>query len=384
MNLIRVKSIIPFLLLVVVLSTTFFTGNMMRALFFCASVLVFQPILKLFDDNALLILLYSIFYVLFAYINGALNISGVIYNLVPGVMFYIYGVWVGRCNYDKRDKLIWFYIIVIFAFASNIYLNLFMNIRSVGSIINTERVLESSNHVMIASATLIGLYVSLGLACLPIFFFDKGWKLRRIIALLIFILSLLTVIFLLNRTGLLIASIVMLVSFLYKSKGASYDIVNSLFLILIMLLVCYILFSDSWTTIMTAYADRNIDIATGGGRLNRWTEGCWYLITNPIGWSDKAKYAHNMWLDVARVSGVIPFALLAIITYRYFKVLKKYCKVSRDVFFNVACISIFTCFMCTCFVEPVVQGETMYLNLIFMSFGLLTGLYKSQFHTPNE
>lgn len=370
--------ITPFVLLVLTLSTTFYTGNMIRLFLYCFSVILIYPISRLFDTNAFLISVYSVLYGVFAYLSGnILSLSGLLYIIVPGVIFYLFGKFVGLCNYDKRERMIWFYLIIIISFAITIYYNLFLNIHNIGSIVNTDRVLESSSQDLIASATMIGLYVSLGLCYLPVFIFDSGWKLRRWISLLIFTLSILSIVFLVNRTGILITIAIIVIASLYMNKTSSYSIITKLILIPLIILIFYCIFGDQWSAIVTAYADRNVDLSTGGERFYRWWEALGYLFTNPFGWSNKANYAHNMWLDVARVSGVLPFVLLLMITYKYYKALKQFCNVSSDKFLNMIHISIFTCFMCTCLVEPVVQGEIMYLNLIFMSFGILVGLYKS-------
>lgn len=378
------SSIIPFILLILALSTTFYDGNMIRVFLFCFSVFLVCPISKLYDNNTLLISCYSILYGIFSFINGeVLSASGLLYIIVPGVLFYLFGKYVGILNYDKREKIIWFYLIVILSFASNIYYHLLFNIQNVGSIVNTERVMVSSQQDSIASATMIGLYVSLGLSCLPAFIFDSGWKLSRWVSLLIFTFSILSVVFLINRTGVFITIAVTLIAYIYISKTTSYKVVTKFILILIAVLICYFLFGENLSVIETAYSDRNVDLSTGGDRFNRWLEAIHNLFSSPLGWSSRAKYAHNMWLDVARVSGVIPFVLLIIITYRYYNILKQFCKISNDKHFNMIFISIFTCFMCTCFVEPVVQGEIMYLNLILMSLGVMVGLYNSNLHECN-
>ncbi len=372
------RGLLPFILLLVALATTFYLGNTLRIALFCLVVMFFLPIKQFYDKDAKLITAFLFFYTVISYFNGIVSgIVGVVYTIMPALILYLFGCYIGKYWGNNRDLLVRFFLLVIVSFASYIYINLFANIQVVGSLVNADRIMVSSSQDVVASATMIGLYTSLGLIGLPIFLFDKGWSWRRLFFLVAFIFSLMATVFLVNRTGLVTLLLVTAVAVWYNRKKQNYRFVFLLTLIAVFIIGYF--FSDDLSSVFSAYAERNSEssINSGGDRFHRWKDGLIYLFLYPTGWAKQANFAHNMWLDVSRDAGIIPFFFLFIITIRYIKLLSKFINNSSDALLKTLFVSLFTCFVSVCSVEPVIEGEILYLGLFFMTFGVIKGLMKN-------
>ena len=112
-----------------------------------------------------------------------------------------------------------------------------------------------------------------------------------------------------------------------------------------------------------------IDREIGDTRLEIWIDSFQKLITHPMGYEDE-EYAHNMWLDMGKETGILTFALLVVYTgmilYRLWKnVYKKKSEGNRRFllvfFYAVACVD----FM----LEPILQG----VPFVFISFCMING-----------
>ena len=110
------------------------------------------------------------------------------------------------------------------------------------------------------------------------------------------------------------------------------------------------------TDILMAYEERNFDIQTAGQRTMKWTHAFNSLMQYPFGWSENVMetqyYAHNMWLDIARVTGLMPFIALLVVTIKAVFIQFRLLKIQADPFVAVT-TGLSACFFLSCFVEPV-------------------------------
>jgi Na+/melibiose symporter-like transporter len=114
---------------------------------------------------------------------------------------------------------------------------------------------------------------------------------------------------------------------------------------------------------------------SGSGRINIWLMSIGNVISRPAGWSDsEVLYAHNLWLDVSKVAGILPFLSLCIFTISSIILVYNIIKKSQENhFFNIIILSYFIGFMAVFFVEPIMEG-LFPLFLIFCIFiGILSG-----------
>lgn len=328
---------------------------------------------KQIDNIGLLILLYSITFIFGLYYNDSLHeLSSFLLYSIPPVIFYCFG----RFTIDRLRQgnfILMFVVLTIIFFSGYIYILTISNIVSSGSMINMTRELSSEGDASVAGATLIGLNVSLGMIGLPLFLFiDKKNKLIRYSGFFCFVLSMISVVFLVNRTGIVVALNVLIVSTVYynRHRFAKIILYLVLFVIIYFLLTrCGILSQE----ILDAYTERNVDLDSGGDRFWRWGDALGKIFSYPMGWAKTAgtfhSYVHNMWLDVARSAGVLPFLLLFALTIKSLSDMFTLLNQSGD---DVAlCFLILNvCILTTSMVEPVMEGAPLYLYLYLMIIGM--------------
>ena len=130
------------------------------------------------------------------------------------------------------------------------------------------------------------------------------------------------------------------------------------------------------------YADRLNDdemaVGKAGGRTERWIGGLESIITDPFGWEfSRFGYAHNLWLDVARVAGVIPLTILLFFTVSSIKIWIKSLRILRNDLFLRSYVFIYFISIILLFnVEPIMEGMYLLFLLFCMFIGFLYGMKK--------
>ena len=356
-----------FLFLCIALILNHRTGYITLIGIFSLLVLSLVTMRKKVDINSFAILAYSVMFVLLSTFNGfSYSLSSYVLYLVAPFVFYQFGrELVLRMRTSEYVLIAW--LIIVICYSIDVFLTTISNIRETGILTDSDRsfYLTGSNAIQM-SATVVGLSMNIGMIGLPMLFVVKG-KLLRLSFFTLFILSLITTVSLLNRTAIVVAVSVFLIILLYKYKRNL-----KTFLLLLSILIGIIFMLMHWgfisSDIIELYNERNVDIATFGSRTERWSNALEYLITRPLGWADSigSYYVHNMWLDVARVSGIIPFILLAYITLdsmiTAFITLRK-----NETQLSYMLVGLNICFFASCFVEPVYGGTHMLLY--FMLWG---------------
>lgn len=321
------------------------------------------------------VLCYLICYILISFINGiSYPLSSlVLYGIAP-LFFYQYGKHITR-SYKGENELITAWLIIIFCYCIDIFVIRISNIIEAGSLLSGSRDFYfTDNETSAKSATLIGLPMGIGMIGLPMFFIVKKMGLK-ISFLSLFILSIVTTFSLLNRTGIIVAGLCFLavIGYKYRKNGKLLFLsFLSVFSIVFILIYTGVISSD----LLSAYDERNVDLATAGNRTTRWSDAFINLFTHPFGWTDGTTYfVHNMWLDVARISGTIPFILLVYMTYdcflKAFKLIKRY---NNSLSYMMLGLNV--CFFATCFVEPI-TGSTHFM-LYCMLWGTESALLKNE------
>lgn len=88
-------------------------------------------------------------------------------------------------------------------------------------------------------------------------------------------------------------------------------------------------------------------------------------------------YAHNMWLDVANVAGIIPFIILIIFTFRYIYILIKIGKnLPLPIFF---CSNILLVGTLACFFEPILFSNAVFYSFLCLTTAIMEGYYLSNY-----
>ena len=381
-----------FLLIVLafVLFNSMLPGITYYAVIFCVLVFLSKDARAKFDRNALLILSFALLYgIIPLFMDYTDSYKYLICSVVPPT-FYIFGRYIVSIV-DSTKTLCNVIVGVLIFFALNTYILCIWDIMTTGQLVNVTRSMsrfigQEENEVM--AATGFGINISLGLIGLSIFILSKKKFLYNYFLLALFFMSLLVTVHLVNRTGVTVALVVtffmLFVSFRSRNK--------SLFIVSVIILAIGIYFasrSGAIGVIVDAYQAReateeNSGLFNTGSRSWRWMDGLGRLLTYPFGYVnnvDKSYLVHNMWLDVSRFSGTIPFLLVLIITLKSAKCAWYTMRKWRT---ELSYIMVALC-LCCClvfFVEPVLEGCAIYYYLFCMFWGI-SSEYKNRLLTSS-
>lgn len=142
---------------------------------------------------------------------------------------------------------------------------------------------------------------------------------------------------------------------------------------IIVCVVSYILlhYSDDLVIINRFQAD---EVETGGGRVERLLYVATHMWNYPFGgMGDDVEFAHNLWFDCARVAGLLPFALLVLISLKYiqrlFNVVKRNTiDLNLRFTFWMLSLAVLMVFLS----EPVLEGIPMIFEFLCLLLGIVT------------
>ena len=346
-------------------------------------IVLFRPIKRLFDRTLVSLLLFGVFYILF---SPAFDFENAIRVLLGPSLFYIYGRYtVIRSRYNSRivRQLI---LLMIIAISFPVWWAVINNILSgnVISITSEEgaRWLTTWGQSHMAAATTYGLIASFGLCGFGYFIMskEKNSSIDPWVFLLCSVCSLLTTTYLINRSGIVIIGIATLVAFIYGVRDITLKTVLPLLFFFVILFVIITKWGGTGL-IADAYSERE-SIALGGDRTWRWVDALGRIFTRPFGWSSEDQvgyyYVHNMWLDVARVAGIVPFIALLFATFFSLKYNVALFRAKGDEL-SLILLSLYCAVFSAYMIEPVIEANIFYLMIFTWIWGVEKEVAKIQF-----
>jgi hypothetical protein len=381
------KEFILLMLISIVFINPFFYGYRLAMLFFIFIFLKINYFLPSIDKNVFYLFFFAFSYELLASLKLGYVDNGLV-SILPNIfvpsLLYLVGKYIS-VNYKNHEIWIFilFYLTIVFSIIPMI--SILLQIREHGFIEGTRSMYLIWDKNAELSATGLGSYFVLNMASIGLISIKKNTKLERIIAvglIISFALSLVCVLRLGNRTQLVIAIVSLVGSFVLNIRKQSL-FKNVIFVVSIITLIYYLITTiNENSQVMKFYSDRiNNDeagIGTAGGRTERWIGSLESIATDPFGWEiTRYGYAHNLWLDVARISGVIPLLFLVFFTISSFKtwmrtlgILKNSLVIRSYIFiFFIGIILVFI-------VEPIMEGMYLLFLLFCLFVGFLNGIRK--------
>ncbi len=371
----------PLVLLFLILMTTNILNIQLhlRLLVIFSLILFIYPLLIprfKWDGIAYGLLGFSIFYTVIANINGEVaNFTNMISYFFAPTAFYLFGKLIVR-TMKNTNQIFTLLIISFFLFAATLYYNIIVDISIHGFGGNIFRTIgEEKDRI---SATLLGVVASLGLAGVIVFIKPNEYKSYKWWLLTIMMIcSLMTVMHLINRTGIVVIIGNLIITLLFYSK---WNILKIIIPILLAIAIIYILIEEGFinSSIFEAYESRNErqigGIQDAGDRSWRWIDAINKLFSHPFGWSNELNlsynYVHNGWLDIARIAGILPFLFYTItniiVLVKFWQLIKKH----LNKFFALYLIALNITFFLTIFVEPIIEGQQTYFYLYSMLWGI--------------
>lgn len=335
------------------------------------------------DFNFFILLLFSLSYAAFFMLDPvAGNQYIVIYAFVPA-SFYLLGKYFADKLDNNIQKLFFLFLISGIIFSVSAFLSVATNLFNNG-FADVERNLPNFWTGQIIPATIMGSYFSVVMT-IPALLIPKikGFpRLFRILLLIYFFISVACVLRIGSRTQLGIGIIALAASLIYIIPKQSFK--KNLFLIVLFAVsILYVVktvnfdLNQDW---LSAYANRmedSDDFSSGGGRTIRWEKSLINLFEKPLGWDeDEFGHAHNLWFDVLRIGGIIPFILLIIFTTKSYLVILGTLKKRVQEFLFQNQILVYTISFTTVFIlEPILEGMFDF----FAFFCFFSGSVKSYF-----
>ncbi|PMP97070.1 MAG: hypothetical protein C0168_00090 [Candidatus Aminicenantes bacterium] len=311
--------------------------------------------------------------------------------LIPS-FFYLIGLNIIKDNQIKSTT-IFFYsnilIISLFLFGFFSVAKSYYEYGLTDLFMNTEQrvVLIPWSDISLNATNIIG-YFCMSLSLVGIIFFGKRKKsfiVFKIFYLIIFLISILSIILLGSRTGLIIFLISFIATFIvyifYGPPKKEIKLIKIIFIIIFIILLAYAISANMYgignklfgsTLSVRLY---KIGIAHDL-RYKAWEGSLLGLLDYPFGGKRSnipLNYAHNLWLDVGYTAGIIPFILIIIFSLStlksYLTIIKtKIIDVNIKLLLTGIYISLFSYF----FVEPILEGSF----ILFTIFCFISGMTK--------
>lgn len=135
--------------------------------------------------------------------------------------------------------------------------------------------------------------------------------------------------------------------------------------------------SDLGTYFRDRMDDSQYGASTVGGRTERWLDAIESMVQHPGGWSLMGGgYAHNLWLDVARVSGWMGLFALLMFTVVHLRVAHRCLRSSKQgsapASLLLAVLALNLLFM----VEPIMDGFLYVFYAYCAVIGMVAGVYR--------
>lgn len=289
-------------------------------------------------------------------------------------------------NEDSTERIYRLFMSIAVGCAIHVILNIFANI-------NRDRwhTVDFFSPDQMMAATNLGTVNTYIFSLVPVLAIITEKK-KKIFGILLFVLSMIYAFILGTRSQFIVIVAVIIVAllayFIYYHSGkiSRQRLLLIVTAIVMVPLIAYIMYSQNTFGIKTFIDKSNllyrfIDPDTSGSdsyRLNLLKKGLLGLITNPLGGRvSGTTYYHNYWLDIGRVSGIIPFILAVVynilIVKHTFDIFGDK-NVSALLRYSFLCLTVG--FLINFFTEPILDG---YLDF-FYRFCLINGITEGYYY----
>lgn len=337
------------------------------------------------DSFFLILMLFTTTYSLFYMLNPWKGFQYFLIYLLSPPSFYLWGKLIVQKAKDEKQ---FFFILIVFAILYSLpsLISVVLNIRE-GGFAQPERNIPMFWGGSPVNATGMAGFLMFNM-CIPALLISGHRLLSRqafIILIVVFVLSLASVLRLGSRTqlGIFILSLIFALIYVgpklsFKQNITVYGIIT-IVILLILRNVSFNLDSDLFTSFAGRMKDNGAeDLAGGGGRVELWEKSIDFMQRYPFGWDlDAFGYSHNLWFDTYRTAGFIAFFLLIFLFLKVIYLLLKILKTKTITISNrVAFLLFFIAFLSIFMVEPGIDGSLS----LFLFFSLFIGMM-SQFYS---
>lgn len=356
-----------------VLISSLWLYNLYLLYFFAVLCWIIIPYKKWWDGISIPLLSFSVFYAGIVLYKGENPGWSFIFSMLfAPTAFYRLGCFLMKYIQDEmqRQKTLLF-IVGVYLFP--LFLLTAQDIALTGLVNDSRQMLMDLGKDDSRNATLYGLMASAGIGFIGTIFIKQQNKWVKMGLILVAALSLLSVIHLVNRTGLVICAVCLFFGFALSTRMN----VSKMLPILLAFIVVGVFLSESGildSDVSEAYADRDdrnddANSANAGGRTKLWLDAIGNLFVSPLGWKLE-RYAHNLWLDIARVGGWLAFFPFVKATVSYMMKVKTILRNGGENGTLMLLLSVNVAMLLNAAVEPVIDGTPLFFSLLMMIWGL--------------
>ncbi|MEE1963196.1 hypothetical protein V1387_10915 [Allomuricauda taeanensis] len=321
-------------------------------------------LIKNVDKEFLSLLLFSFTYAAFFSFEPKAGTQYIVIYAIMPVTFYLLGKFCAEKLQDDRNHLILFLLLSGVIFSISAVLSVFTDILQNGYNV-VDRNLPNYWTGNIVPATIMGSYFTI-LMTLPAVLIPKINKLSLFWRILLFVLYAVAMACILrigSRTQISISLITLFISLVYVMPRQSFR--RNLFMFILFFLgVFYVVntvsfdLNQDWLSAFANRMEDSQDMASGGGRTDRWAKSMENLFKKPLGWSEhEFGHAHNLWFDVLRIGGFLSFFFLIFFTTNAYLTVFRAIKKDKAAYALNNQIMVYTfAFSMVFMVEPILEG----------------------------
>lgn len=217
----------------------------------------------------------------------------------------------------------------------------------------------------------------------------KYWHKALLIG--IYVITLLCSFRLGSRTLLALTALSMVVGF--AQVLVSQSLINNIRYITVSIIVVFLFLRfapiDMDAEYLSVLGDRLQDgnassVGTAGNRSQLWSDAIEKMQKYPLGWQS-GHFAHNTWLDIARIAGVIPLAIFIVLNFVSFKFLIRVFDLRPEFRGLTATFTLYTfAILLILFGEPIIVGNFYVICMYFFLLGTMVRAWELKQSLPTE
>lgn len=337
------------------------------------------------DQEFMILVLFGFIYTLF---NAQGDNKGFQYLIIQAVFpcfFYL----LGRTMVFKemtRKQIVFFLFSIVFIFSLTSIVSVVQDLLR-GGFVQSSRLIRWYWTGKWVKATGVAGYLTYNMVIPAILFASRRSYFQKAILLGIYMISMLCVFRLGSRTALAITGLTIAIGlFVYFTQNSirtnlKFIVRMTIFLVILLNFFPINLEADYFSTLGARLQSSGTSSASSaGGRTELWIMALENFIESPLGW-DARRHSHNVWLDIAKVGGIIPFILFIIFNIKNLINVRRLFKLNRDED-SLEINMTFTLFTAGAliyfFVEPVLEGSFYAITFYCSLQGILKGYLVQQ------
>lgn len=333
------------------------------------------------DSISHILLFFGLSYTFVILCNG--TSSGLWRLLTNGIspfVFYLLGKRI--CDKSKtKNQLITLVLLIVALFPLRLFISTVLDIQSNGLVTLSRKMVDDANFSD-STATSFSVNSCMAMAGFSIAMgMSEGLKSFKSICFIVLnCMAILAMIHLVTRSAILICVVctVLTIFYVYKNRLR----LGLLYFVIMTCIVLYLYYNNYFDPdVLDAYTMRNDETgSTYGGRTNLWSMGIQNVVIHPLGWSDlplwEGHYAHNIFLDISRMGGIIPLSFIIMCYYKNFSQLYELLKLKCSAI-SVTMLALNICFFLQNMVEPILEGLPLFFYLNCLVWGIQNQFLKS-------